>query len=216
MALLTLALLGDNGSLYLLTQNKDHILDEPQKIAYSGTPRAMQIVDVDADGKKDLLLVDFDSPTPVRFRLQNNGGQLGPEIYFKRPPFRSFTIDNLAGETTNYLVTIAQNSGRAAVSQFTHKPAEVLSGELHKGQFQILPLNKTDAAQRGLCWADVNGDGRADLLVAEPASGQLSVYLQQADGKLASPKKFPTLAGVSQMVVADLNNDGQPDIFLLS
>ncbi|MEJ0089561.1 MAG: VCBS repeat-containing protein [Limisphaerales bacterium] len=211
-----LALLGDNGSLFLLAQNADHTLDEPQKIAYSGTPKAMQIVDVDADGKKDLLLVDFDSPTPVRFRLQNSGGQLGPEIYFKRPPFRSFTVDHLAGETTNYLVTIAQNSGRAAVSQFTHKPADVLSGDLHKGQFQILPLNKTEAAQRGLLWADVNGDGRPDLLVAEPASGQLSVYLQQADGQLASPKKFPTLAGVSQIVVADLNNDGQPDIFLLS
>ena len=37
------------------------------------------------------MLVDFDSPTPMRFRLQNGGGQLGPEIYFKMPPFRSFT-----------------------------------------------------------------------------------------------------------------------------
>jgi hypothetical protein len=52
--------------------------------------------------------------------------------------------------------------------------------------------------------------------VAEPASGQLSVYLQQVDGQLASPKKFPALAGVSQMVAADINGDGQPEIFLLS
>jgi hypothetical protein len=211
-----LVLLGDNGSLYFLAQNADHTLAEPQKIPYSGTPKAVQIVDVDGDGKNDLLLVDFDSPTPLRFRLQNSGGQLGPEIYFKVPPFRAFTADNLGGDAKNYVVTIAQNSGRAEVSQFTRQPSEVMSGAFHRGQFQILPLAKTDAAQRGLLWADVNGDGRPDLLVAEPASGQLSVYLQQVDGQLASPKKFPALAGVSQMVAADINGDGQPEIFLLS
>ena len=34
---------------------------------------------------------------------------------------------------------------------------------------------------------DVNGDGRSDLLVAEPEAGKISVYLQKADGALASP-----------------------------
>ena len=95
-------------------------------------------------------------------------------------------------------------------------PAEVLSGNFRRGQFQILPLAKTDAAQRGLLWADVNGDGLPDLLVAEPESGQLTVYLQQPDGALAAPKKFPSLAGVSQLAVSDWNGDGQPEIFLLS
>ena len=58
-----------------------------------------------------------------------------------------------------FVVTIAQNSGRAEVSQFTRKPAEALSGAFRQGQFQVLPLQKTDAAQRGVLWADVNGDG---------------------------------------------------------
>jgi hypothetical protein len=211
-----LVLLGDNGSLYFLAQNTNHTLAEPQKIPYSGTPKAVQIVDVDADGKSDLLLVDFDSPTPFRFRLQNSSGQLGPEIYFKVPPIRSFDADNLGGDAKNYMVTIAQSSGRAEVSQFTRKPAEILSGAFRSGQFQILPLQKSDTAQRGLLWADVNGDSLPDLLVAEPDSGQLSIYLQQADGSLAPAKTFPTLSGVSQIVAADLNGDGKPSIFLLS
>jgi hypothetical protein len=211
-----IVLLGDNGSLYFLPQRADHTFGEPQKIAYSGTPRAAQIVDVDGDGRSDLLLVDWDSPTPFRFRLQNAAGQLGPEIYFKSIPLRSYCADNLEGNATNFVVTVAQSSGRAEVSQFTRQPAEVLSKNFRKGQFQLLPLDKTDAAQRGLLWADVNGDGRPDLLVAEPESGQLSVYLQQPDGSLAPPKTFPTLAGVSQIAAADWNGDGQPDIFLLS
>ena len=181
-----LVLLGDNGSFYFLPQLPDHTLGEPQKIPCSGTPKSVQIVDVDGDGRNDLLLVDWDSPTPLRFRLQNAAGQLGPEIYFRAPPMRSFCMDNLEGDGKNYIVTIARDSGRAEVSQFTRQPAEILSGAFRRGQFQILPLNKTDAAQRGLLWADVNGDGRPDLLVAEPASGQLSVYLQSA-GRFARP-----------------------------
>ena len=211
-----LVLLGDNGSFYFLPQLPDHTLGEPQKIPCSGTPKSVQIVDVDGDGRNDLLLVDWDSPTPLRFRLQNTAGHLGPEIYFRAPPMRSFCADNLEGNGKNYVVTIARDSGRAEVSQFTRQPAEVLSGAFRRGQFQILPLNKTDAAQRGLLWADVNGDGRPDLLVAEPASGQLSVYLQSPDGSLAPPRTFPTLAGVSQLAAADWNGDGRPDIFLLS
>lgn len=210
------AFLGDNGAVYFLAQQPDHTLAEPVKIPYSGTPKAVQIVDVDGDGRNDLLLVDFDSATPYRFRLQTSGGQLGPEIFFKSQPIRSFTIDNLAGDRTNYMVSISAATGRAEVGQFTRKPGEVLTGTFRQGQFQVMPLNKTDAAARGVLWADVDGDGRPDLLVAEPESGQLSVYLQQADGTLAAPKKFPSLAGVSDIAVADWNGDGQQVIFLLS
>ena len=109
-----------------------------------------------------------------------------------------------------------QATGRAEVAQFTHKPAEPLSGTFRQGQLHILPLNKSDISPRGITWADVNGDGRPDLIVAEPESGQLSIYLQQADGTLALPKKFPSLAGVSQVAASDWNGDGHPEIFLLS
>jgi hypothetical protein len=211
-----IALLGDNGAVFFLAQQPDHTLAEPVKIPYSGTPKAVQIADIDGDGKNDLVFVDFDSPTPFRVRLQNATGQLGPEIYFKTQPVRSFWLDTLAGGRTNYLTDIVAATGRAEVSQFTRKAADALSGSFKQGQLQILPLNKSDVGQRGVLWADVDGDGRADLIVAEPESGQLSVYLQQADGTLASPKKFPSLAGVSQIAVSDWNKDGHPEIFLLS
>lgn len=214
--LLDVAFLGDNGVVYFFAQQSDHTLAEPVKISCSGSPKAVQVVDVNADGKHDLLLVDFDSSTPFRFRLQIADGQLGPEIFFKTQPIRSFTSDNLAGDNTNYLISVVAATGRGEVAQFTRKPGEPLKGSFQKGQFQILPLNKTDAAARGELWADVDGNDRADLIVAEPESGQLSVYLQQADGTLAAPKKFPSLAGVSQIAVADWNGDSHQEIFLLS
>lgn len=209
-------LLGDNGSLYFLPQHADHTFAEPQKIPYSGTPKAIQIADVNGDGRNDLLLVDWDSSTPFRFRLQNAAGSLGPEIYLKTQPIQAYCADNLDGGSNLFVVTISQNSDRAEISGFTHKPGAILSGTLRQGQLQFLPLRKTSAARRGELWADVNGDGRPDLLVADPDSGEISVFLQQPDGSLAPPKTFPTLAGVSQIAVADWEGGRRPEIFLLS
>jgi hypothetical protein len=210
-----LILLGEN-CVYLLTQKADHTLDEPQKIPFSGDLKAAQVLDIDGDGRSDLLLVNWESPTPFRFRLQDETGQLGAENYFTLPPIRSYCADQFEQNQKTYIVTIAQNSGRAQISNFTRKPAEPLSGAFRQGQFQVLPLAKTDKARRGLLWADVDGDGLPDLLVAEPESGQISISLQRRDGTLAPAKKFSTLAGVTDLAVADWDGDGKPEIFMLS
>ncbi len=210
-----LTLLADN-YIYYLPQKPDHTLGEPQKIPFSGSVKAVQVLDVDGDGLSDLLLVNWEDRNPFRFRLQEKNGELGPEVYFPMSPIRSYWADNLETNSKTEVITIAQNSGRAAVSSFNRKPAEPLSGNFRQGQLQVLPLNKTDKARRGLLWADVNHDGLPDLLVAEPENGQISIYFQQKDGTLSSAKTFPTLAGVTDLAVADWDANGNADIFMLS
>lgn len=202
--------------LYVLKQTADATLAEPEKIPISIPARAAQIVDVNGDSRDDLLLVNWESSTPFRFRLQNKSSQLGPEVYFKFFPIRAYTADNLVSRSGTQIITVAQNSGRAQISHFVQKPASELAGSLREGQFQVLPLTNTEKARRGIVWGDVNNDHRADLLVAEPESGQLSLYMQQADGSLASPSAFPTLAGVSDIAVADWDGDGAKEVFLFS
>ena len=210
-----LLLLGEN-YVYLLVQTTNHTLAEPEKIPYSGTVKAVQVLDIDGDGREDLLLVNWDSPNPFRFRLQNESGQLGPEIHFSLPPIRSYWPDDLDGDHKTEVVTVAQKSGRAQVSAFKRKAAELLSGAFKEGQFQVLPLARTSKARRGMTWADIDGDGLPELLVAEPDSGQLTVYFQGPDGALGAPKTFPTLTGVSDIAAADWDGNGRAEIFVLS
>ncbi len=210
-----LVLLGDD-VIYLLPQKADHTLGEPEKLPFSGAVRSVQVVDIDGDGRSDLLMVNWEDRNPFRFRLQKSDGQLGAEIYFTSEPIRSYWADNFEGNKKTQIVTIAQNSGRAEISEFTQKPAEPLSGTFQQGQLKVLPLRKTEKARRGILWADVDGDGREDLLVAEPESGQLSVFFQQEDGSLAARQSFPCLAGVSDVAVADWEGDGRPEVFVLS
>jgi hypothetical protein len=210
-----LLLLGES-DIYLLAQKQDHTLGEPEKIPISSAVKALHVLDIDGDGLQDLLLVNWDSATPFRFRLQTRDHQPGPEIHFALPSIRSFWADDLDGDGKTEIVTVAQHSGRAAVSNFVRKKSDALSGALQQGQFQVLPLNKTSKARRGTLWADVNGDGLPDLLVAEPESGQLTLFLQKTNGVFDAPKIFPTLTGVSELAVADWNSDGVPEIFLLS
>ena len=210
-----LLLLGEN-TVYWFRQDADKTLGEPTKLPYAGAVKSVQILDVDGDGRDDLMLVNWDSPNPFRFRLQNSVGQLGPEIHFALPPIRSYWADDLDGDHKNELITIAQNSGRAQISNFVKKPAESLAGHFKQGQFQVLPLNKTSKARRGVAWGDLDGDGLPDLLVAEPDVGQLTVYLQQKDGALAQAKTFSTLTGVTDVEVVEATGDAPAEIFLMS
>src|SRR5207245_8342477 len=128
-----LILLAEN-HVYFLAQKKDHTLDEPQKIPFSGSVKSVQVVDIDGDGRSDLLLVNWDDRNPFRFRLQKQGGELGPENYFAFPPIRSYWADSLEENEKTQIMTIALNSGRAQISEFTRKPAEPLSGRFRQGQ----------------------------------------------------------------------------------
>jgi hypothetical protein len=210
-----LMLLGEQ-HIYFLRQTDAGTLAEPERIAYSSEVKSVQVLDIDGDRLNDLLLVNWEETNPFRFRLQNPIGSLGPEHHFSLPPIRSYWAEDLDGDGKTEVVTIAMNSGRVQIFNFVKKKAESITETLPGGQFQVLPLYKTTKARRGICWSDLNGDGRSDLLVSEPDSGQLTLFLQKPDGSLPLTKTFPTLAGVTDLAVRRAPAQDIPELFLLS
>ena len=204
-----LVLLGDNGSLYFLPQQADHTFGEPQKIPYSGSPRRCKSLDVDGDGRNDLLLVDWDSPTPFRFRLQNAAGQLGPEIYFRRQPVRSYCADNLEGNTILYRDHRAKFRPRGSLG--FHAPAR--RAVLRHVQAGAVPGPALDKPTRRTAACS----GRTSMATACPTcwwpsrkAARSPSICNSRTARSRRRKTFPTLTGVSQLAVADWNGDGQP------
>lgn len=202
--------------IYLLRQNPDGLLAEPVKLPYIGSLKSIQILDLNGDSNDDLLMVNWDSPNPVRVRIQDEPGRLGPEIHFTLPPIRSYWADDLDGDGQTELMSIAKNSGRVQLSHVRVRPADTLAAGLQQGQIMLHALENTGKSRRGRCWADVSKDGLPDLLVSEPESGLVSLYTQQPGGILAVPQRFPTLTGVTDMAAGDWDGDGNLEIFLLS
>jgi len=66
--------------------------------------------------------------------------------------------------------------------------------------------------------ADMNGDGRTDLVVMPWGSNtnKFYVYLQQADGSLQRSDSTISGGGYDDIGVADINGDGIPDVFVVS
>ena len=73
---------------------------------------------------------------------------------------------------------------------------------------------KTISGARGVEVADVNGDGKADLVVVNTLYDNVGLLLGNGDGTFQNMINIPTLGDPSSVAVADLTGDGKPDIIV--
>lgn len=207
-------LLGE-AQIHRFQQGAEGRLERLEPLPLGQSAYSLQLLDVNGDGRLDLVLVNWESPDPIRVRFQRPAGAFGPEILFRLPAIRAYWADREGPTGPAHLVAVGQASGRALLARFAREAGEPL-GPFTAGQFEVFPVPRTERVRRGMVWADANGDGIVDLLAADPDTGHLLVQWGEADGDLRPPAQFPTLMGVTEIIVEDWDGDGHPEIFLLS
>jgi hypothetical protein len=70
------------------------------------------------------------------------------------------------------------------------------------------------SSPRTVAVADVNGDNKPDLVVAEYSSNNVGVFLNAGNGTFLNQTTYSTGAGSNPywIAVADVNGDNKPDI----
>ena len=108
--------------------------------------------------------------------------------------------DGQATTTANYAL---QASAAAAAPVFTLPP-----------QFAAQVAYATGSYPSSVTSADVNGDGKADLLVTNSSSSTVSVMTNQGDGRFNAKVDVATGSNPISVSSADVNGDGKADLLV--
>jgi hypothetical protein len=211
-----LALLETN-ELVLVYQDARGQLGEPERLPHTaGKPRMVRAVDLDGDGGNDLVILDGDSDDPVRVRFSIEGGKLGPEERFQVEPPRAIAFAAIDQRPGAELLTIEGQSGRARVFSLDAAEKSKGSDKDKAGRLVFYPLPPGNERGRSLAVGDIDGDGKADVVVTDPADAQFLVYRQSGRSGLGPSQSFPGLVGGKTVRLADLDGDGTCEVIVLS
>jgi hypothetical protein len=170
---------------------------------------SVAVADVNGDGNSDLLVAGglFGGAAVA---LGNGDGTFKPAVSYSWSGewAQSIAVADVNGDhKPDLLVAVCETSG------CEHGAAAVLLGN-GDGTFQAaVDYDSGGAGANGIAVADVDGDGKPDLLVANWVTSSVGVLLGNGDGTF-QPAVTYSSGGLSPMaiVAADVNGDGKPDL----
>ena len=188
----------------------------PYRLPTPNDPYALVVADFNGDGHPDIAWIDT-STNPARLHVllaQGDG------TFLPVPTLINFPI-----VTTRFPVCVAADfnqDGRQdlACSQGDHFNMSVLvlfgNGD---GTFQT-PISTAVPTRSNGAWVvplifsagDLNGDGRADVIVEEAQSQEAQVLLGDGKGGFRPGIEIQSGYNYPAPVIADVNGDGKPDI----
>ncbi|MET7000086.1 FG-GAP-like repeat-containing protein [Chitinophaga defluvii] len=181
-------------------------------IRRSDVPSRILIMDLDGDGKPDLITGNHRSPYLVLFRNNSTAGKISFEegVFLNNPP------DILSITCGDY-----NQDGKPdlALSQETMPVPIILQNNSTPGQLSfntLAPAVTPESLWGPIATGDLDGDGKPDIVKGTHSSLSLFRNTSMADSIIFSAPKEPTHSNPSiDAVLGDLNGDGKPDIFTI-
>jgi hypothetical protein len=190
-----------------------------QDIPTLSGPNQTVIADIDGDGKPDLIVVDDYNNAISIYRNISTNGILTTASF--APPV---VLPTTSGNYSPYGIAVADLSGDGkldiAVSEYGDNLVSVYKNNCTPGNIatnlfgprQDFP---TGMGPQRMAAADLDGDGKADLIVANTGDGTVSILqnISKAGTINFAPKvDLAAGSGCCSVAVGDLNGDGKPDI----
>ena len=181
--------------------------------------QAIALGDFNGDGKPDIAIVGDDTNlTNNLVVLINNGdGTFAAPVDYSIPhahlaAITTFTSTQVVGglPTTVTNLAIADQDGGSVTVMLNNGDGTFRSGADYT----------VGTAPVSISSADFNTDSKSDLVVANSGGGSVSVLLGNGDGTFQSAVNtavpgVPAGGGPLKVRVANMNNDGKPDLLML-
>lgn len=197
---------GSDCGLALYRQGADGVLTLREVLPAPGLLR-LRAADMDGDGRADLVGTGWSGDAAWVWTQRAEGGfgaaEAQPVQYYG---WTALALGDYSGDGRPDIAIAGANTLADAVAFLRQRAAGGY------GPATYASVDPQSGAQ-GVAVGDLNGDGRADVLVgtftANPPS--LKLFLQQADGSLAAPASLPAAGSASAITLADMNGDGRLD-----
>lgn len=196
----TLVVATDDGLIALTHANGTLALQH--RVAALRFPKSIAVGDFDGDGRPEIACADGSSAavSVVAWQAENRFGK-PVRVPMTDKPLVLRSVPLARGGRVGLLV-----AGDEGISLL-----------LADRQKQLVPTDVLRLARAAdLDAADVDGDGRTDVLVAEGGDGPIVLLRGDGRGGFMPVHRVPTVRNAQRVTAADLTGDGRVDLVVLS
>lgn len=185
-------------------------------------PQDVAIVDIDGDGKSDLIVTNANSNTISVYRNTSFSGSISSGSFAPKVNFDTYStpygisIGDIDCDGKPDLV-VANNTSSSRVSVFRNT---CTPGSINAGSFAARIDLTTGNSSNDVAISDIDGDGKPDLVITNFNSNTISIYRNiSSPGSIAETSfdtrvDFPSEMNLQKITIADIDGDNKPDMIV--
>jgi len=195
-------------------------LSSPLILPTGTGPSQVAVVDLDGDGRPDLVIPDaYAGDISIYQNISSNGTlAFAPRLVlpmiqgaYSNPS--QVAVADVDGDGKPDIIALNSDSGLISIFRNVSSPG-ILTTNSFAPRIDIpAPTGTQDLAVR-----DLNGDGKPDIVTANGNSNSVSIFQNQSTiGKISfdAPVNLAVGSSASDVAIADLDGDSNPDLVVL-